>query len=41
MNEWIADQASLHKVGKSQCSAYINLEKSTFMMLGNEKATVL
>lgn len=41
MSGWIADQASFHKAAKSQCSAYINLGNSTFMMLDNEKATVL
>lgn len=40
MNEKIEDQAS-YEVSKTQCSAYINSENSTFMMLGNGKATVL
>lgn len=40
MNVQIEDQAS-YKVAKTQCSAYINSENSTFMMLGNGKATVL
>lgn len=40
MTVQIEDPAS-YKVAKTQCSAYINSENSTFMMLGNGKATVL